>query len=1237
MPTEDTLNKIRAVSVRIVEDASGGETPNAAPPPPPQIPRLNAREIIDIFRNTLPAWERDGLGLRGLVTDSKLFDPDFVGTKPEPQTFTLTQQKAELDSPESVSSPPMPTFNEFRLPTGCPFDMLLEIEEPPPSSTSCTPSKSARLAVFQHKQCKPFPDCSGTFDLRQYASVFTQGAPKEVESGLWSFYEPDDFSKGVGLRAVTRPQKTFFSLYQNDNKQFFHSLLDQDNISVYGYADNTKYNVALAASKTQDSSFLRLFGTDAKVYASIGTEKSGPSESFVYGYTGDGGTRYKIVAKPAAASMGVWDERSAAGDGRYVILNTEDWPAATTSSRNVRLVACSNSYKQGDPLPTLVKLREIPDGIPSGCPYDLYPALSEGSSSAWAAVRHTSCVSPGIGNFVFDKYASVRAVDSSSGFFAYEGTGVDGYIAVETKGQAETFVYGYADQGQSNFRARALGFESKVEAYHNNGNYYNQMYYNTGNGGFYGFWNAVSYYRLWGTQTKSELQLWRADDAGFLEAGTIGQARTYVAGFCDLGTTRFQLHGFGADSHLKLWLANDAERAELRIRPQESVVYGYLGSDDRSYRMRATPAGASMEAWHNAQNRTIRLRTEDFPVSTTSATNVRLVACSETYKAGGKPTLVTLREVPDTLPKGCPYDLYPALSENSSSAWAAVKHTGCVGPGVGNFNFNKYASVRASEVATGLFAYEGTGLDGYIAAETKGQAETYVYGYADQGSSNFRLRALGADQVVQIWSTTQDTINKLENTTGQTVLYGRYSGKFQYATKADNQKAASIFSDVNNSGYLETATKGQVETFVWGYSNQGAANFRARAEVFDAKIEVYRNDGNFYNQMYYTLDFNGSGGFYGFYNAKSYYRLWGTQDKAELQLWQSIGAEWLQATAKDYESVVYGFAANTNYAYRVRATDTIAQMQIWRGAEGSGQFGTWYAAENIGLSMTKGGNDNAATLEVASGEAGIGLFLKAGNPFARLVVNGLTMYDGGTGSYLTRTTLGIETPTQAEAFVSTGGLYVHNGANFVDIKPPAGKDAFFQLTTWLSPTAILERAYVLRTPSEGLDVPQWLLDILEELARLAEALLELAAELAALALEIAAQLAELAAQFAQALAALANQVFAAISSAIDALRSELIEVINGVINQINGALNALSNSIAAARALAADALAAATEAAGAAAEALAQIAQVLAQVAALEGRVAAVEGRVSAIENRLNSASIDADCVNGDVIVTLNL
>jgi hypothetical protein len=942
MPIEDTLNKIRAASVRIVEEVPGSQTPDAASSPPPRTPRLNARELVDIFRNTLPAWERDGLGLRGLVADSKLFDPDLFGTKPEPQTFSLTQNKAELDSPESISSPPAPTFNEFRFPTGCPFDLLLEIDEPDnPSSTSCTVSKSARLATFQHKECNPFPDCSGTFDLRQYASVFTQGAPKEVESGLWSFYEPDDTSQGVGLKAVTRPDKTFFSLYKNDDKQFFHSLLDQDNVSVYGYADELKYNFALAASKTQDSSFLRLFGTDAKVYASIGTEKSGPSESFVYGYAGDGDTRYKIVAKPAAASMGVWDEGSAAGDGRYVILNTEDWPTETTSPSNVRLVACSNSYKQGDPLPTLVKLREVPIGIPSGCPYDLYPALSENSSSAWAAVRHTTCVSPGVGNFDFDQYASVRVSQTANGFFAYEGTGLDGYIAAETKGQAETFVWGYADQGQSNFRARAFGSE----------------------------------------------------------------------------------------------------------------------------------------------------------------------------------------------------------------------------------------------------------------------------------------------QVIQIWSTAQDTINKLENTNSQTVLYGRYSGQFQYTTKADNQKAASIFSDTSNNGYLETATKGQAETFVWGYADQGQSNFRARAFGFDSKVEVYHNNGNYYNQMYYDT---GDGGFYGFYNATSYYRVWGTQDKSELQLWKASGAEWLQATAKNGESVVYGFAASTNYAYRARATNNIAQMQIWQGSEGDGQYGTWYASNNVGLSMTKGGNDNAATLEVASGEAGIGLFLKAGNPFARLVVNGLTMYDGGTGSYLTRTTLGIETPSQAEAFVSTGGLYVHNGANYVDIKPPAGKDAFFQLTTWLSPTAILERAYVLRTPSEGLDVPQWLLDILEELARLAEALLELAAELAALALQVAAQLAELAAQFAQALADLANEVFSAISSAISALRSELMGVINELTSQVSAALGELASWITEAAAEAAQALAKATEAAQAAAQALAQIAQTLAQVASLEARVAA-------IENRLDSASIEANCVNGDVTVTLNL
>lgn len=291
----------------------------------------------------------------------------------------------------------------------------------------------------------------------------------------------------------------------------------------------------------------------------------------------------------------------------------------------------------------------------------------------------------------------------------------------------------------------------------------------------------------------------------------------------------------------------------IKDNGKESSLFGYSDSGKRNYKVIADDEKASLEAWEveGSEPKYIIASTKDWPENVAGNTkNKRLVLASESYKST-KPQTVKLRELELDLPKGCPFDLTFAVNEDSNSAVGAVKHTGCLtvdGEKVGNGVYERYAAANADAQKTGFTTYFGLAEEGYLDCSTKGQGETFVYGYADQGDSNFRLRALGADQSLELWSTANDTILKGENVTTQTVFYGRFSGDYQFTLKADATQSNLAIFDAGNRSYGDVKVN-VTESSYYGYADDGTASHRIRSMAFKSEVELWKDDGSGYGLL----------------------------------------------------------------------------------------------------------------------------------------------------------------------------------------------------------------------------------------------------------------------------------------------------------------------------------------------------------------------------------------------------
>lgn len=909
--------------------------------------------------------------------------------------------------------------------------------------------------------------------------------------------------------------------------RYYAFVAKEEEVSLWGYVKqaaewNWKVVIPFDGKEVEHSMF------DAANSLYLGTViKDNGKESSLFGYSDSGKRNYKVIADDEKASLEAWEVEGS--EQKYIIASTKDWPENVAgNTKNKRLVLASESYK--DTKPELVKLRELELDLPKGCPFDLTFAINEESNSAVGAVKHTGCITVDgekVGNGVFERYAAANADMQKTGFTAYFDTAQDGYLDASTKGQAETFVWGYCDQGESNFRARVFGYDGKLEAYHTNNQEYASLYYTSTDSGVYGFHDTNGkYWRLYATNTRPELQLWHGDGRAWASVHA-QPAESAFYGWCDTEQSLCRMRAIPFKGQVELWRSDGMNYALMEQKPGETSFYSYSndqafnfkavttpGNQDKaevlvwsqgndgfasmgtkgqeeSYfwayadqgqanvRMRGFGADWGIEGWNTQLEKSLYLKSEDFPSTTSSLTPVRLVAASERYKSGGKPTIVKLRELPDLAPRGCPYDIIAHIQEDSNSASGAVKHTGCItvdGEKQGNNVYERYAAAKADAQKTGFTTYFGTAQEGYLDASTKGQGETFVYGYADQSTSAFRIRAIGADQSLELWSTARDCIIKAETITTQSVVYGRFDGNYQFSLKANATQSNLAIFDAENRSYGDVKVN-VTESSYYGYADDGTASHRIRSMAFKSEVELWKDDGSAYGLMRVepfrsSVWLNSDGEVYNVRIAadegadSSYCRVYGQSNNVFASLHTEEGKASAWGYALSGSNLFTNEANSTEVFWRGQLNTSFVGISvksptadIWGYTSGVCQ---WKSEASASQAKCQTFN-SSGWAQISAISSKVSFDASLNNDFSYLTQNTLRL-EYANGDTLTGNpgTFFVNYTSGAYSNLYGGGLYLNDGSNFVQINPPSGKDAYFQQVE-VCVDGQIKKAYVLMT------------------------------------------------------------------------------------------------------------------------------------------------------------------------------
>ena len=172
-----------------------------------------------------------------------------------------------------------------------------------------------------------------------YATLATQNGAVDLDSKsfMWGYAMFELFN----YSAEASGTEAFYRLFDNIGLSYLNASIDALECVVHGYASTEVYNYKLGASITDDSSFLRVWGDQSNVYATIATEEL---KSFVWGYSTAAITRYDYSLESNVADqiarLKLWDisasvyTQVAAEVGKSYV-----WGAAEDEKYNYRLGA----------------------------------------------------------------------------------------------------------------------------------------------------------------------------------------------------------------------------------------------------------------------------------------------------------------------------------------------------------------------------------------------------------------------------------------------------------------------------------------------------------------------------------------------------------------------------------------------------------------------------------------------------------------------------------------------------------------------------------------------------------------------------------------------------------------------------------------------------------------------------------------------------------------------------------
>lgn len=168
-------------------------------------------------------------------------------------------------------------------------------------------------------------------------------------------------------------------------------------------------------------------------------------------------------------------------------------------------------------------------------------------------------------------------------------------------------------------------------------------------------------------------------------------------------------------------------------------------------------------------------------------------------------------------------------------------------------------------------------------------------------------------------------------------------------------------------------------------------------------------------------------GIYGYYdlNAAYNFKLLAKEDKSTLQIYDQSSAKYLETGISEGEAFIWGYVNDGQNNIRSRVTEEVGVFETWNEAGGYSKI----YLEN-GIAGFESDNGNGITAKIYDAE----LWLN-------------------------------NTNNSSWSQLYAGGLYMNDGSNFVDIKPPDGKDAYFQQVS-VCIDGETKTAYVLMTNPE---------------------------------------------------------------------------------------------------------------------------------------------------------------------------
>jgi hypothetical protein len=243
---------------------------------------------------TLRNWLSGIISLKGAIAES---GNNLVSiNKPREVTIDVSLPIAsDVEQKKTAPSDPRKTLPESpsggRIPTGCPYDLKLAVNE----------DTESWLSVHKHTECDPDTGAgNGVFE--RYATIFSNGS----ESGLWAYFGQDaDFS----LKAKVEEDQASYNLYNIDSSSYFGSLVKSNESSFWGYASDHNYKIKADLTQVQ----YRLWNENGDYFSTL--VKS--NESSFLG-SSNSGYNYKTIADPSKASI------EAYGNGKFIIISTED-------------------------------------------------------------------------------------------------------------------------------------------------------------------------------------------------------------------------------------------------------------------------------------------------------------------------------------------------------------------------------------------------------------------------------------------------------------------------------------------------------------------------------------------------------------------------------------------------------------------------------------------------------------------------------------------------------------------------------------------------------------------------------------------------------------------------------------------------------------------------------------------------------------------------------------------------